>query len=158
MSEKKLRKELLNADFGPTAATRDPRVLTQNILQRDRRRIRHLTGLAIFLWSLAAAGVIALTTFYFLMLSPRLHAYAAGRNDLDRDWTEWSIVADLAAGGIVACIVVLLLAAVSTVMLILATRRATLRQINAGLVAISQQLKLLQQSSATVRTPPGESA
>jgi hypothetical protein len=42
---------------------------------------------------------------------------------------------------VLACISALLLAAVSTVLLVVASRRATLRQINASLLAISEQLK-----------------
>jgi hypothetical protein len=57
------------------------------------------------------------------------------------DWaTRWSLV----------CIIFLMLAAVCTVLLILLSRRATLRQVNASLVEISEQLKQLRQ------VPPSE--
>jgi hypothetical protein len=46
--------------------------------------------------------------------------------------------------GITCTIGVLALAAGSTVLLVLATRRATLRQINASLLEISEQLKQLR--------------
>ena len=46
--------------------------------------------------------------------------------------------------GITASIGVLALAAGSTVFLVLASRRATLRQINASLLEISEQLKALR--------------
>jgi hypothetical protein len=46
--------------------------------------------------------------------------------------------------GITASVGVLALAAGSTVLLVLSTRRATLRQINASLLEISEQLKQLR--------------
>jgi hypothetical protein len=67
---------------------------------------------------------------------------------LQNDWNEWAMAGDLAAYWILPCIISLLLAAVCTVLLILLSRRATLRQINASLVEISEELKLLRQSPA----------
>lgn len=150
MTEKELGKALLNVDMARAPAAPDPRQLTQRILERDRRWIRLLAGLAALFWILATAGLVWLVSYYLLLVSPRLRAYAAGRAQLQNDWNDWAYAVDLAAGSTLACIVALLLAAVCTMLLILLSRRATLRQINAGLVVISEQLKLLRQA------PPSE--
>jgi hypothetical protein len=147
MNEKELGKALLRLDMAPAAAP-DPRQLTRNILERDQRRVRLLATVAFIFWVLTVAGVGVLLWFYFLHVSPRLGAYVAGRRQFREDADVWLLVSDATAKIIAACLVGLLLAAVSTVVLILASRRATLRQINANLVEISEQLKLLLQHRA----------
>jgi hypothetical protein len=147
MTEKDLGRALLDLDLTPAAAP-DPRQLTRKILERDRQRIRLLAGLATFFWILTTAGVVCLCPFYVIVVAPRLRAYQAGRAQLANDWNDWATVGDWAAYWVLACILSLLLAALCTVLLILLSRRATLRQINAGLLEISEQLKRLQQAPA----------
>jgi hypothetical protein len=144
MTEKELGKALLNVDSAGVPGA-DPLQLTQKILKRDRWSMRLLTGLATFFWILASAGLVVLVSFYLVMVTPRLKAYAAGRAQLENDWNDWAYAVNLAGGSILVCIVTLLLAAVSTMLLILLSRRATLRQINASLAEISEQLKQLRQ-------------
>jgi hypothetical protein len=148
MTEKDLGRALLDLDLAPVPAAQDPRLLTQRILERDRRQVRRLAGLAALFWVVTAAGLGGLITFYLLQVTPRLRAYAAGRAQLQNDWNEWAFAVDLAAGGLLACITALLLAAVCTVLLTLLSRRATLRQINASLAEISEQLRLMRQPPA----------
>jgi hypothetical protein len=143
MTEKELGKALLNLALTPAPAAPDPRQLTQKILQRDRRRIRLLAGLATLFWILTTAGIVCLCPFYVMVVAPRLRAYQAGRARLENDWNDWALVGEWAAYWVLACIISLLLAAVCTVLLILLSRRATLRHINASLVEISEQLKQL---------------
>jgi hypothetical protein len=138
MTEKELGRALLNLD---RTAAPDSRPLTQKILERDRRRIRLLAGLATLFWLLTAAGVVGLCPFYMMIVAPRLRAYQAGRAQLANDWDDWALVGDWAAYWILTCILSLLLAALCTVLLVLLSRRATLRQINASLLEISAQLK-----------------
>jgi len=145
MTEKELGRALLTLDMAPSPAASDPRQLTRQILERDRRRIRLLAGLATLFWILTAAGIVCLCPFYVLIVAPRLRAYEAGRAQLANDWNDWAMVGDWAAYWILACIISLLLAAICTVLLILLSRRATLRQINANLVEISEQLKQMRQ-------------
>jgi hypothetical protein len=147
MTEKELGKALLQLDMAPAAAP-DPRQLTRNILERDQRRIRLLAAVSVFFWLLTVAGIGVLLWFYFLHVSPRLGAYVAGRRQPQQDADIWLMVSDATAKILLACLIALLLAAVSTVVLVLASRRATLRQINANLVEISGQLKLLLQHRA----------
>jgi hypothetical protein len=84
-----------------------------------------------------------------MYVAPRLRAYGAGRAQLENDWNDWAKAGDLAAKSSLACIFMLLLAAVFTILLIMHSRRATLRQINASLVEISKQLKELQSPAST---------
>jgi hypothetical protein len=144
MTEKELGKALLNVDLDPAPAVPDPRQMTRKILESDQRRVRLLASLATLFWVLTAAGVVCFCPFYVMVVAPRLRAYQAGRAHLENDWNEWAMAGDWVAYWILACIIVLLLSAVSTLLLILASRRATLRQINASLVAISEQLRQLQ--------------
>jgi hypothetical protein len=145
MSEKELGKALLNVAMTPTPTAPDPRQLTQKILDRDRKRIRLLAGLATLFWILTTAGIVYLCVFYAMIVAPRLRAYQAGGAQLENDWNDWAMAGDWAAYWIAACVIALLLAATCTVLLILFSRRATLRQINASLVEISEQLKQLRQ-------------
>jgi hypothetical protein len=149
MTEKELGKALLELDVTAAPAPPDPRQLTRTILQRDRRRVRWLTVLSVFFWVLSAAGVVVIIWFYFFHINPRLAAYGAGRAHLQNDWNDWVYAADMGARFVLGCIATFLLAAVCTVLLILASRRAVLRQINANLAEISEQLKRLR------AVPPG---
>jgi hypothetical protein len=148
MTEKDLSKALLNLNMAPTLAAPDPRQLTLKVLDRDRRRIRLVAGLTTLFWTLTAVGIFCVCPFYVMIVAPRLHAYQAGRAQLANDWKDWAMVGDWAACWIIACIISLLLAALSTVVLILLSRRATLRQINASLADICELLKQLGQRSA----------
>jgi hypothetical protein len=145
MTEKELGKALLNLDVAPPAEP-GPREWTRKILERDRRRVRLLAGLATLFWALTTAGVVCLCPFYVLMVAPRLRAYQAGRAQLADDWEAWALVGEWAAYGSLGCILSLLMAALCTVLLILLSRRATLRQINASLGEISGQLKQLRET------------
>jgi hypothetical protein len=148
MTEKELGKALLNLDVAPPAAP-DPRQLTRQILERDRRRIRRLAALATLFWILTAAGIVCLCPFYVMNVAPRLRSYQAGRAQLANDWEAWATVGEWASYWILGCIIALLLAAICTVLLILLSRRATLRQINASLMEISEHLKQLRQVPAS---------
>src|SRR5579884_3983975 len=143
MTEKELGRALLNLDVAPPAAP-DPRQLTRRILERDRRRLRVLAVLATLFWTLTAAGFVSLCPFYVIVVEPRLRAYQAGRAHLANDWNDWATVGAWAAYWLLGCMLALLAAAVCTVLLILVSRRATLRQINAGLMEICEHLKQLR--------------
>jgi p-aminobenzoyl-glutamate transporter AbgT len=141
MTEKEFGKALLSLDTTPKPSEVDPRQLARNIVQRDRRRIRLLAGIAATFWIAATGGVVWLATMYFVIVEPRLNAYAAGRARLETDWQDWAKAGDMAARSLLVCLVALLLAAISTVVLILLSRHATLRQINASLSELSELMK-----------------
>jgi ABC-type phosphate transport system permease subunit len=140
MNDRELGKALLKLDTTPKLSDLDPRQLARNIVQRDRRRIRLLAGLATVFWVLAAAGMVWLVSFYMIQVAPRLRAYAAGRMQLENDWNDWARAGDLAAKSLLLFLVALLVAAISTVLLILLSRQVTLRQINASLIELSDRL------------------
>lgn len=141
MTEKEFGKALLSLDTTPKPSDIDPRQMARNIVQRDRRRIRVLAALSTAFWIAATGGVVWLATMYFVMVEPRLNAYAAGRAQLETDWQDWARAGDIAARSFLVCLAALLLAAISTVVLILLSRHATLRQINASLSELTELLK-----------------
>jgi hypothetical protein len=151
MNEKEIGKALLNLDAGTSAGAPDPRQLAGKVLQQERRRIRVLTGLTILLWLVAAAGV------FWVIYVATWHIYPK-QQKLMRDATLGLVpleeivaiqalhfhVLELCTRVIAAAFVALTLAALCTVLLVLVSRRATLRQINNQLADISEQLKQLQ--------------
>ena len=156
MNEKDLGKALLDLDATTGTLAPDPRVLTARILERDRRRVRLLTGLSVGAWVLTAALVLlVLVQFGFLFpMHAKLQQEAkqpTGRvtpaqreqlqNDVDIAFRMGSVLIALSVG-------ILSLAALSTVGLVRASRQATLRQVNVNLVEISEQLKQLRQTLA----------
>jgi hypothetical protein len=143
VNESELGRALLNLEStAPPSA--NPRELTRRIVNRDRRRVRILAGMATFFWVLTAAGIVAVCPFYVMFIAPRLRAYKLGGAQLDQDWNDWATAGEWAAWWLTACILSLLAAAICTVLLTLVTRRATLRQINASLLEISEHLKQLR--------------
>jgi hypothetical protein len=141
MNEKEFGKALLALDTTPKPSEIDPRQMARNIVQRDRRRIRLLAVLSAAFWIAATGGVVWLATMYFLTVEPRLNAYAAGHAQLESDWKDWARAGDVAARSLLVCLAAMLLAAISTVVLILLSRHATLRQINATLSELSERLR-----------------
>jgi hypothetical protein len=140
MNDKELGKALLKLDTTPKLSELDPRNLARNIVQRDSRRIRILAGIATFFWVVATVGIVSLAVYYVMLIEPRLNAYAIGQAKLESDWRDWALAVNIAAKGVILCIVSFFLAAISTVLLILFSRQATLRQINASLSELSEQL------------------
>jgi hypothetical protein len=144
MSEKQIGKALLNFESSSGSVARDPSEIARQVMKRDRLRIRLLAGTCTFFWVLTVGGVIWLIVFYFAYVVPRLDAYAAGRLQLENDWKDWIRAFNAGAEIILTCMVSFLLAALGTVLLVLTSRRATLSQINADLVDISEQLRQLR--------------
>ncbi len=145
MNEKELGKAILKLGEAQFGQASDARWLTAKIVKRDRHRVRLLAGLTILFWLLAVAGVVVLIYTYLTALDPRLGAYAAGGREFQQDAGVWVVIGRVTAWIFLGCVTVLLLAAFSTVLLIFSSRRATLRQINASLMQISEQLNQLRQ-------------
>jgi hypothetical protein len=149
MSEHDLGKGLLHAATAEGPGSLDHCGRTGPILARDKRRIRLLGGATLALWLLGVCGI----AFVLYELSVHVPEYLAFRWERSGTRTierRQSITESALAGfqiGIVviSCsIAVLALAALGTFLLVLDTRRATLRQINASLILISQRLEQLQ--------------
>jgi hypothetical protein len=148
MNDRELGEALLAFD---ASGSPDARQQTWHILERDRRRVRRLTGLAVALWLVAAVLVLGMFVAMGLLM-PRMAKLAqeveAGRvTAAERERREQAnrVTGQMITLGVAASVGVLALAALATVFLVLASRRATLRQINANLLAISEQLRQSRQ-------------
>jgi hypothetical protein len=158
----------LEAATAETAA--DARREIETILRRDRRRIVVLAGLAILFSVLAAAAFYIQFFLLFYVHLPEIGGGVAHHIQLDHKVDPHYIAGDHIEKEIkphtwrlthsnclrrwmgVVSVAGLLLAALATVCLIFTSRRAALRQVNASLVEISNELKQLQQ--ALKKGPP----
>src|SRR5262249_50308436 len=166
--EKDLGRALLDLDSRQLAGLSDPREQTWKILERDRRRVWWLTALTITLWSAAVLMILLMLIAYGLVfpLQAKLAGYdehgpngaaklPEGRIDLNnltpqqRELAQFKaqIVFQMITVGVTFSVGIVCLAVLASLLLNLASRRATLRQINASLLEISQQLKELKQQS-----------
>lgn len=176
MTEQELILALRELIAKASADLPDSRLMAREISRSDQQRIRLMAGLSIFFWLLAAAGLVLLCIGLnnFLMyvrladINQRIaidiqkrasdkeqHNPKAPSSDsiaraLDRDLRErvhgtqllhksiWFVAGSVGA---------LFLAALCTVLLVIASRRATLRQINLSLMELSEQVRQLRASN-----------
>jgi hypothetical protein len=150
MSEKELSKALLNLDALALAGVPDARQQTWQVLERDRRRVRRLTGLTVAVWVLAmllALGVLVAFGFLFPQYALLVHGVEQGKltQAQGQDMLRMYLMG-LQKNLLIQALSVaaLALAAICTVLLVFASRRATLRQLNASLIEIAEQLKRLR--------------
>lgn len=151
MNERELGQSLLDLDL---SAAGDPRRIMQAILDKDRSRMRLLTWLGSGGWALAAV-LILVAMVNFALLFPR-HAHLrmeleAGKYtpaEMERLQTAYLEDYQIASFTVTLSLLALLPAALCTVLLIFATRKATLRQVNANLIEIGEELKLLRAALA----------
>jgi hypothetical protein len=151
MSEKDLGEALLKLDAAALAGVSDHRQQVWSILERDRRRVRMLTWVVVVTWLLAGALVLTGLISYgfvFPMQAKVFKQIEEGKltpkqaNELQRTvLISFQMTTLLIAWSVF----LMAAAALCTVFLILASRRATLRQVNASLVEIGEQLKRLRQ-------------
>ena len=154
MTQNDLGKALLKLGVTELAGLPDIREQTWAILERDRRRVRRLTGMTIGAWLLATVlifSVLVAFGFLFPKVAKLQMEIAQGKvSQAEREQLRNAHDVGLMKGTLLIAfsVVTLTFAALSTVLLNLATRRATLRQINASLLEISEQLKELRASGA----------
>jgi hypothetical protein len=154
MSEKELGRDLLKLDAATLAAVPDARQQTWNILARDRRRVRVLTGMTVCVWLLAAllvlGGLIGFGLIFPMQAKLMTEMQEGKLTPAQREGTQLTILMGFQKGTLLIAfsVAVMSLTAVCTVFLILASRRATLRQVNASLIEISEQLKQLRSTPA----------
>jgi ABC-type Fe3+ transport system permease subunit len=156
MSEKELGRALLDLDSQKLAGVPEMREQTWRILESDRRRVRRWTVLTIALWAAALVMVLLMLVAYGLVfpLQAKLREDAqVARLGLTPDQAaeaqfKAQIVFQMVTVGVTASVGLACFAILSSVFLSLASRRATLRQINASLLEISNQLRDLRTSSA----------
>src|SRR5262245_31074781 len=138
MSEHELADSLLRAGAAESPGSREARQLTAQVLDRDRRRIRRLGLVTLLLWLLGAAG-IAFVLYQLSVHVPEYMAFRwekAGTTSTERRQSiQEGYLAGFQVGMVVVAgsVAVLALAGLGTFLLVLDTRRATLRQINASL-------------------------
>jgi hypothetical protein len=165
MLDKNVGDSLLKLDLSPS--TDPPNDQIERIIDADHRRVRRWTRISIALWIIAALGAIfifvmgglAFPLIAKLMMeekavtaeaevkAERSGAVAAANDDrgpLDDPHTPFAVLAKLVAMSMVigtGAFMALVFAGLATVLLLLRSRSATLRQINANLLQISEQLK-----------------
>src|ERR1041385_4999429 len=140
MDEREMGRELLRWDTLGSSPGGDPRELTRRGIRKDRRRMRVLIAFTIFFWVLGAVGIFLVNLAFFLLVAPKLVQIAQDQG------VHQLVVAALGKGAALTalCVASLALAALHTIFLVLASRRATLRQVNAQLREITEELKRLQ--------------
>lgn len=149
MNESELSQALLTFDAGLSADQPDPRQQVREVLRRDKRRLRLIASVTVVLW---LAGLVATTAIVWTSvdtLFPKLDKALqdAGKIPADhyqRIETTFAYVIGYGATLLAAAVGVIALAALGTTLLVFASRRATIRQVNAILIDISEQLKQLR--------------
>jgi hypothetical protein len=154
VSERELGDALLRLDAAALAGVPDQRQQVWRIIERDRQRVRVLTWVVVFDWLLAAALVLGgLVSYGFTFPKQALLVTQIEQGKLtpaQRDDLQRMVLMSFQKGTLLIAFSVFLMAgaALCTVFLILASRRATLRQVNASLVEIGEQLKRLRPPAA----------
>lgn len=168
--KKTLADALLAIDGRTPSSSAEGREVAQEALHRDRRRVRIVTSMTIGLFLSAVLGICFLVYFCYVKIAPGMARYerdiSALEQQLENERPQTSkpdllgMTARMTVGqgwaffriqvitlwGTVAVLAFMLVAAFCTVLLIMATRRATLRQIQVSLLALSEQFDALQRS------------
>ena len=152
MTDKDLGRALLDLDARTLAGAGDPREPTMKILAGDRRRVWWWSAIALTLWICTLLMVLWMLIAMGLLMPFEAHLRDPAQTarlgltpeQLEMGELNAHIMSRMITVGITVSVGILALAAGSTVFLVLASRRATLRQINASLLEISEQLKALR--------------
>ncbi len=158
-SKKRMGERLLDLEDA-AASAKSPQQVAAVVLKRDRSRIRRLAAMSILLWLIAVTGIGVIAYGYFEIYMPRVtgiltQPVAPEDRNLEYEeylrGTEEGLLFLQRTGWIVALgsLAAVAVAAIATVALITAARRVTLRQVEASLAEISEQLQSLRQSTAT---------
>jgi hypothetical protein len=175
MLDKNVGDALLKLDLSPQ--TDLPSTQVERIIDDDRRRVNRWTRIAVALWILAALGaclifVMGALTFPAIaqmIMEENAATAAAGeaaraadhdkvkapRGTLEEPGTPFQLLAKLTAMVMVigsGSFLILVFAGLATVLLLLRSRTATFRQINANLLQISEQLKRMPPSGPSSAT------
>jgi hypothetical protein len=143
MNEKELADKLLRLGASELPSPPGPRELTQRVIARDRRRVTALAALALVFW---VASVVVLYMFMWELLG----MYAQFEK------TGWPAAEPHTAPvyrfllGLSASLEALSWAFLVTMVLLFVSRRASLRQINANLIEISEKLERLEKGTTRV--------
>jgi hypothetical protein len=159
MSERDLSYSLLQASAAEQSGSPDAPDRIAPILQRDRRRIRLLGGATLLLWLLGACGIafVLYKLYIHVPVYLEFRYEKTGTSSMERrqSMTESALAGFQIGVVVISCsVAVLALAALGTFLLVLDTRRATLRQINTSLALISERLERLQELRERERPGP----
>jgi hypothetical protein len=168
--KKALVDSLLALDGRMPSSSAEGREIAKEVLRRDRRRVRILTGLTIGFFLLTVIGICLSLYWYYMKIVPAMYKHQRDLIALEQQLAKQepdpskpdllAMTARITVGqgfaiflihvinlwGISALFALMLAAAFCTVLLIMATRRATLRQIQASLLVLSEQFDTLQRS------------
>ena len=141
MSDPTLGEKLMSHE----STTRPASEVARAAIQRDRRRVRTLSVATILLWLLSGAGILVFHFGFLIFFLPKINELLT-RPEESHATRQWADViywyARLSQPVVSISVAAMVLAASCTVMLIFASRRATLRQVNLSLAQICEQLKL----------------
>ena len=144
MNERELGDALLHWDAAAGGAP-DPKLTAARVLDRDSRLARWLAAVTTGLWVLVAIGLLGLVYGYTTYWHPKvmLHIRLAypPPSDLPDGWDQ--IIKSVSAW-LSGVFLLVLLAATSTVWYVTQSRRATIRHVNASLIAMAEQLRQLR--------------
>ena len=152
MNEKEMGRALLRFDASLMAPA-DPRAeagrRVERVLARDRRRVRGLTALTVAAWLTTVAVIVAVLWVGYDAVYPKFQALfrdAGGMSGGSRDniQTTMSYVVALGTAAVAGAVGTLAVSAICTVLLLFTSRRATLRQVNARLLEISEQIEAMK--------------
>jgi hypothetical protein len=141
MSDKELAKALLRLGATEQPEAPSPKEQIRRILARDRHLVKLLTALTVVLW---LGSVVVLYYFMFEVLGLYTRVEQAGgpaSDPLVKPVYQFLLAL---AGSVEA----LALAFLSSMILLFVTRRASLRQINAGLLDLTEKLDRLEEGLA----------
>ncbi len=155
-TEKDLSDALLNLDVNNQSAPPDPRKMTWKILEHDKRRVRRQIFVAVAFWLMAAFVALAVAVMGGLVmpaLAQQLHVQEGIQLD-DAKTPIFTLAKFVTIHTVLGTVsfILLVLAGLFTVRLLWLSRQATLRQLNANLAAISEQLKQLTNSAGRTAT------
>ena len=127
-----------------------------SVIRRMNVRSTILGWISMILWLVVAGGVVAYTLFFVTYVNPIVLAVAHySSEDVSRYEEQVRVflrvlptIADITVVSACAWAGLVVLAAACTLLYVRASRKATLRQIHAGLAGISEQLKVLSSSQA----------
>jgi len=159
MNEKELGEALLKWDARGPLPEVDPHRLVASVLEKDRRRVRWLAAVAILLWTLAGLGIPVCSFLYLEYMFPMINWVLKQviTRETDKtpqelaDTAQMLVHHTLKVGTVLVTgsVIALLAAAACTIWLVFAARRATLREVNANLAEISEQLRRLRPASGS---------
>jgi len=131
--------ELLKQNGGPPAG-RSPAEAGAAAVRREHRRVGLWAALTLAAWGAVAAYGVISTYLFLVYIYPKLAQFAQSEPPVRLDHEFIGILAYAILVSNVIWPVLLLAAAGLTVLFVLKSRRATLRQIQVSLAEISEQI------------------